>query len=276
MKKAYTKNIWWALFALLFLFISIFCFADGNPAGGIVCLCFGTPALIAYIILTKKAIKEREKSKQLESIILNAIAETRSEILKKQSSVNSQPSASLNKEQEQGKWCFSIERIGEIAKEQFKVVIGDSYTEKLDWATYYGFQLYINICNKRRDPDFATAFLDWYEYFLITDWRAPHDFDEDTIRKFIDMRLSAYNDIMCRASSASDKNQQLQETLVQFLSKDRLDDPFTLKVAILPVDQVFMLNISLTSLFSKTLEATAKELEYVSNTSFYIQFDKSK
>ena len=276
MKKAYTKNIWWALFALLFLFVSIFCFVDGNPAGGIVCLCFGTPALIAYVILTKKAIKEQEKSKQLESIILNAIAETRSEISKKQASVNSQPSASLNKEQEQRKWCFSIERIGETAKEQYKTSISDSYEEQLDWAIYFGFQLYVAICNIRRDAKFATAFWDWYKYFLKTDWRAPSDFEEHLILEFINTRLSTYDNIMSSAISVSEKNQRLQDALVQFIAKDRMGDPFTPKVAILPIDQVFMLTISLTNLYAKTLEETTPQWDYVSCSSFYIQFTDSE
>lgn len=84
MKKAYTKNIFWALCAALFLFGSIFCFADGNPAGGIVCLCFGTPTVIAYIVLTKKAIEEQKAQEQARAIIDTVMkAEIEQEYLRK-------------------------------------------------------------------------------------------------------------------------------------------------------------------------------------------------
>ncbi len=85
MKKAYTKNVFWALCAALFLFCSIFCFADGNPAGGIVCLSFGTPTAIAYVVLTKKAIEECQKEEEI-SRAVNALmkAEIEREYMRKQ------------------------------------------------------------------------------------------------------------------------------------------------------------------------------------------------
>lgn len=71
--KAYKKNIGWALFALLGVIVCVFCFVDGNPAGGIVGLCIGIPSLVLYIVLTKKAIKEKEIEEKADEIILNMI-----------------------------------------------------------------------------------------------------------------------------------------------------------------------------------------------------------
>ena len=66
--KAYKKNIGWALFSLLGFIVCVFCFVDGNPAGGIVGVCMGIPSLVGYIVLTKKAIKEEEINEATEEI----------------------------------------------------------------------------------------------------------------------------------------------------------------------------------------------------------------
>ena len=276
MKKAYTQNIWWALFAALFFFSSIFCFADGNPVGGIVCLGFGIPAIITYVILTKKAVEEQKTFERWAPVLFNAMQQAQKRERSATTSNSPPASPSLTKEQEQGKWCFSIEKIGEIAKAQYKASISDSYEEQLEWAVYFGFQLYVAICNIRRDANFATAFLDWYKYFLKTDWRAPHEIDESFIQKIIDTRLNTYDDIMQAAVPASEKNQRLQDALVQFIAKGRTGDPFTAKIAILPIDKMFSLTLSLTTLYAKTTEEAKPLWDYVSGTSFYIRYTEEE
>ena len=71
--KAYKKNIGWALFSLLGFIVCVFCFVDGNPAGGIVGVCMGIPSLVGYIVLTKKAIKEEEINEAADKIVLKMI-----------------------------------------------------------------------------------------------------------------------------------------------------------------------------------------------------------
>lgn len=178
----------------------------------------------------------------------------------------------LTREQEQAKWCFSIERMGEIAKQLYKASVSESYEEQLDWAINFGFRFYSSICFIRRDLSFAAAFLDWYKYSLKHDWQAPHELDETFIIDFVNTRFVAYKNILKNPTQYIENEQRLEEALCQFILNDRAGSPFTSQETETPFYETFSLRRSLSSVYIETLEKTKAQCDYVMGSSFYIQY----
>ena len=191
---------------------------------------------------------------------------------KRQTPTTPQPSPQLSREQEQRKWCFSIERIGEIAKQLYKSSVSESYEEQLDWAINFGFRFYSSICFIRQDLNFATAFLDWYKYFLNHDWQAPREFEEDSIANFVDDRFASYKNILKNPTNYIENEQKLEETLFRFILNDRAGTPFASEETEIPFTEMLSLKHPISTVYIETLEKTKVQCDYVIGSSFYIQY----
>lgn len=245
---------------------AIFCFTDFNVAGGLALLCLALFCLLPWwVYFRAKKLSKKEKQKKVQTFPAPTQA-------KPQISQTSRSTTLLSKEQEQGKWCFSIEKIGEIAKQLYKTSVSESYEEQLDYAINFGFHFYSSICFIRRDLNFATAFLDWYKYFLKHDWQAPHEFDQAYIVDFVNTRFTAYKSILKYPTHYIENEQRLEEALFRFILNDRAGSPFTSEETEIPIYEMFSLKHSISPVYIETLEKTKAQCDYVIGTSFYIQY----
>ena len=215
---------------------------------------------------------------------IHSTVEPTAKIVYDKKAINSTEPKTVVKEKEEEKekekekdaiadWVYTIFKIHTtVANQLFSAKdtrIHSNEGAKLDYYLYTGFFLYTQVCNFRKDADFASAFWLWYKYEATASWQFS-SFTEEEIEQFVNMRIDAYDQIM--QSNSSDKMNDLRETLLLFLAKDFIGNPLTERVAILPITDVVKLNAEVSSLWVGTLEKVDHLFKKVIISNFYVPY----